>query len=163
MWTVVGLEDYLVNGQNPIFQIQNGDDRDEWWVWTGGSMGAILVVCVTLSIPSLGAAKFSLVFISTQLLAALIADTIGAFGFERVPLSLNTSSCHRVLGVVVSVLAAAVCNVKLPAWLRILNEWPSTCESTSTSQSSYSLSLSPIITKMPRRRNRRSSSSECLI
>ena len=48
-------------------------------------MGAILIVCVTCSLPKLGASTFSLVFISTQLASALVADAIGAFGFERLP------------------------------------------------------------------------------
>lgn len=142
MWAVVGLEDVLpIVESKPILEIQDGDGRDEWWMWTGGSMGAILIVCVTLSLPMLGAAKFSLIFTSTQLVSALIADTIGAFGFTPIP--LDASSHHRIFGVVLATLAAAVCDLKFPAWLRILNEWPS--DGKPTPKDTMPVPLSPVI------------------
>jgi transporter family-2 protein len=127
MWTIVGLQTWLVfDRSEPILVVRHDETGGgEWWLWTGGSMGALLIVCVTLSLPVLGAATFSLTFISTQLASAFFADVVGAFGF--IPIPLGESSRHRILGIILATSAAALCNLKLPAWLGALNGWPSDC------------------------------------
>jgi len=73
----------------------------EIWMWSGGLCGSILVTCNVYGIPILGAAAFSTVFLSTQLMTAFVYDSIGALGFE-----MKAVSAKRISGVVVAVTAA---------------------------------------------------------
>mmetsp|Transcript_64343 Transcript_64343/g.119605 ORF Transcript_64343/g.119605 Transcript_64343/m.119605 type:complete len:384 (-) Transcript_64343:221-1372(-) len=81
-------------------------DAGEAWMWTGGMLGATLVTCNVVAVPILGAAAFVTIFLAAQLTTAFVYDTIGAFGFDALDISMM-----RVAGVTLSVLASAVFNL----------------------------------------------------
>ena len=78
LWVCVAIE-YAAdpNASLPIYQSQEGETM-QWWAWTGGLFGALLICGITLGIPALGAVGFTLIFVSTQLVAAVIAGEICA-------------------------------------------------------------------------------------
>ena len=78
LWVCVAIE-YAAdpNASLPIYQPQEGETM-YWWAWTGGLFGALLICGITLGIPALGAVGFTLIFVSTQLVAAVVAGEICA-------------------------------------------------------------------------------------
>ena len=67
------------------------------WMWTGGLCGALAITGNIIGVAELGAAAYSAIFVSTQLLAAFVFDVIGAFGFDPVE-----ASRRRLLGVLLA-------------------------------------------------------------
>ena len=65
------------------------------WSWTGGIIGAGVVLCALIATPRLGAATTVMLFISGQLAASLLLDHHGWLGVPVHPIDLP-----RVLGVV---------------------------------------------------------------
>ena len=104
LWLCVGIE-YAVQDDGQIYQQppQIEDEKTgQWWVWMGGVFGGLLVSAVTMGIPALGAVPFTLIFVSTQLICAVLADAIGAFGFDIVP--LDAFGGRRLIGAVLAIL-----------------------------------------------------------
>ena len=58
-----------------------------WWSVLGGVIGAVFVAGGAILVPVTGAAVFFVCLIAGQLLGAVIADAIGAFGLEERALS----------------------------------------------------------------------------
>lgn len=83
LWVCVAIE-YAAdpNVSLPIYQSQEGETM-HWWAWTGGLFGALLICGITLGIPALGAVGFTLIFVSTQLIAAVVAGRIRALFSTR--------------------------------------------------------------------------------
>ena len=104
LWLCVGIE-YAVQYDGHIYQQppQIEDEKTgQWWVWMGGVFGGLLVSAVTMGIPALDAVPFTLIFVSTQLICAVLADAIGAFGFDIVP--LDAFGGRRLIGAVLAIL-----------------------------------------------------------
>jgi uncharacterized membrane protein YdcZ (DUF606 family) len=121
-WIAVVIE-YLVDvGDSPLYERHEAENDADyaWYMWLGGIFGAFLVTAVTVGIPALGAVAFTIIFISTQLVFALAADTFGAFDYPVIP--LNEGGVRRFIGAVVAVLAAAAYKVQPPAAWSCLQE-----------------------------------------
>lgn len=54
-----------------------------WWIWTGGAMGATLVLSGVMLSHRLGAAAFMSCIILGQLSASVVADHFGLAGFAQ--------------------------------------------------------------------------------
>jgi transporter family-2 protein len=65
------------------------------WTWTGGIIGAFVVLTALMATPRLGAATTVILFISGQVAASLLLDHNGWLGVPVHPIDLP-----RVLGVV---------------------------------------------------------------
>lgn len=90
----------------------------------GGMMGATLITCAVIGLPSLGAVAFTGIFISTQLLVATIFDATGAFGLDVVAVG-----ARRACGVLLAMVAAAAFQQSPPASMPWLSSWPSSSTS----------------------------------
>lgn len=77
-----------------------------WWTWTGGVIGAFVVLAALTAAPRLGSATTVALFIAGQLAASLVIDQQGLLGVPVHPLDAN-----RVLGV-----ACLVVGVVLIRW-----------------------------------------------
>ncbi|MBJ3775455.1 DMT family transporter [Acuticoccus mangrovi] len=64
-----------------------------WWVYLAGTVGAIFVAGGVVIAPVTGALLFFVCVVAGQLLGAMLADHIGAFGLE-----IRTISPMRILG-----------------------------------------------------------------
>jgi len=69
-----------------------------WWVWLGGFCGAFLVTVTIMAAPRLGATVMFAFFLTGQMLASLILDHFGLFGYPVQPINL-----WRTVGVVLLV------------------------------------------------------------
>jgi len=78
-------------------------EASEFWMFLGGACGGALVTCNAVGIPILGAAAFTTLFLSTQLVAAVICDATGAFGMPSKPITPL-----RLIGVLVAVCGAGL-------------------------------------------------------
>ncbi len=76
-----------------------------WWIWLGGFCGAFLVTVTIVSAPKLGATTMFAFLLGGQMLASLILDHFGIFGYPVQPISL-----WRVVGVLL--LCAGVLLIK---------------------------------------------------
>jgi transporter family-2 protein len=65
-----------------------------WWAWIGGAFGAYFVTAAILTVPRLGVVTAFAAMILGQMAAAMIIDSIGAFG---VP--VHSVNWQRVLAV----------------------------------------------------------------
>ncbi|RMG87277.1 MAG: DMT family transporter [Candidatus Dadabacteria bacterium] len=74
-----------------------------WWELTGGLIGAVYVASTIVVFPRLGTAAGMASVIAAQLVAGLLLDRAGAFGFERIPLGPS-----RVLGVGLLILGTVL-------------------------------------------------------
>ncbi len=74
-----------------------------WWELTGGLIGAVYVASTILVFPRLGTTAGMASVIAAQLVAGLLLDRVGAFGFERIPLGPA-----RVAGVAFLILGAVL-------------------------------------------------------
>jgi bacterial/archaeal transporter family-2 protein len=79
------------------------EGRLPWWSAIGGLGGAFLVLTQGLSAGVLGVAVFSIAVVTGQSLGALVIDTKGWLGVDRVPLRAT-----RFIGAVVVVLGVLV-------------------------------------------------------
>ena len=74
-----------------------------WWIWLGGSLGAVyLLLTVTFS-RQIGAAGWLGVVVTGQILTSVILDHFGLLGFEQ-----HSISWQRVGGVMLLLTGAAV-------------------------------------------------------
>lgn len=123
MWVLVFFEYVAFNGQEaPLFDQQVNEEDMMPWMWFGGVFGALIVASITIGIPVLGAVSFTVLFISTQLVSATVADAIGAFGYPVI--SLVSDGGRRLIGISVAVVAAAAFRYRPPSKMSFLNEWP---------------------------------------
>ena len=59
-----------------------------WWIWTGGFLGAFLVVASIILVPKLGAATMLGIMIAGQMGAGIVLDHFGLVGYELHPANL---------------------------------------------------------------------------
>ncbi|EGJ49931.1 DMT family transporter [Desulfocurvibacter africanus] len=67
--------------------------RAPWWVWIGGFMGAYVVASSVVLAPRLGATAMLALIVAGQMLASVVIDHYGWFGYRVDPVNLR-----RVLG-----------------------------------------------------------------
>lgn len=72
------------------------------WVWAGGAIGAVFVLCATVLVPRLGAAGLICLVVFGQLLGSLLFDHFGVLGASR------PVDAWRVLGAVLVALGAVL-------------------------------------------------------
>lgn len=60
----------------------------EWWLWTGGALGAFYVWTMVWTLPRLGALTALCALALGQILAAILLDRMGAFGLPIRDISL---------------------------------------------------------------------------
>jgi len=70
----------------------------QWWLWSGGLLGAFLVAITILLVPKLGAATLMGCMIAGQMLASLLLDHYGVVGYP-----VHPATIWRVLGVMLVV------------------------------------------------------------
>ena len=63
-------------------------ERFTWWHWTGGLLGAFMVLMAIISVPRLGGTTMFSLIIAGQLAASLVFDHFGLFGFAQHSISL---------------------------------------------------------------------------
>ncbi len=73
------------------------------WVWSGGVIGAFVVLSALIATPRLGSATTVALFIAGQLLASMVIDQLGLLGVPQHPLSAG-----RFVGVVLLVTGVAL-------------------------------------------------------
>ncbi|MDQ0285383.1 transporter family-2 protein [Desulfofundulus luciae] len=66
-----------------------------WWQLTGGLLGAGYVFLMLFTIPRLGAAMALLALITGQMAMGMIADSLGLFGLEQIPVNF-----YRLAGLI---------------------------------------------------------------
>jgi bacterial/archaeal transporter family-2 protein len=66
-----------------------------WWAWIGGLLGAAYVALVIWAVPKLGVVTMIAALVFGQLVAALVLDSVGAFGMP-----VTAISWQRVMSVV---------------------------------------------------------------
>lgn len=67
--------------------------RAPWWAWIGGFMGAYVVGSSVVLAPRLGATAMLALIVAGQMLASIVIDHFGWFGYRVDPVNLR-----RVLG-----------------------------------------------------------------
>ena len=72
------------------------------WVWTGGLIGALFVLCATVLVPKLGAAGLICLVVSGQLIGSLLFDHFGVLGPVR------PADAWRILGAVLVAVGAVL-------------------------------------------------------
>jgi transporter family-2 protein len=75
----------------------------QWWIWTGGLLGAFLVAVTIILVPELGAATMMAIMIAGQIIAGLILDHFGLVGYEEHPANI-----WRCLGAVLLVTGVVI-------------------------------------------------------
>ena len=81
--------------------------RVPWWQWTGGLLGAIYVAAAIVLAPRLGAAALLATIVAGQMMASLVLDHYGLFGFPVQPVSpLRISAVAMIIGGVLLLQAA---------------------------------------------------------
>ena len=73
----------------------------KWWELTGGALGALFVVAITVAVPRIGTTAAMVLIITAQLLVGMLLDHYGAFGFK-----VDVMTLRRLAGV--GLLAAGV-------------------------------------------------------
>ena len=58
-----------------------------WWAWPAGVCGAVFLLSQPIVLPRVGAATFTGLAVTAQVLMALTLDQLGALGLERHPAS----------------------------------------------------------------------------
>ena len=74
-----------------------------WWELTGGLLGAFFVTLTILIVPRIGTASAMAATIAAQLLAGLVLDHFGLFGFHVVPFDTR-----RAIGMLLLLLGAGL-------------------------------------------------------
>ena len=81
-----------------IFGVGKGDfakfTEIPWYGWLGGGLSAVIMFAVIAAMDKLGVGNATAVIILFQITAALIIDSFGLFGAEKLPFAWS-----RVLGV----------------------------------------------------------------
>lgn len=75
------------------------------WMWSGGVLGAFLVVVSILLAPEIGAANLMAFMITGQMVAGIVLDHFGLIGYE-----IHPTNIWRLIGVVL--LVAGVVLIK---------------------------------------------------
>lgn len=73
------------------------------WAWFGGVFAGYYLVASLIGIPKLGAAAVFSLVITGQMVAALILDSTGAFGVDRI-----SPSAFRVIGTLLMLIGAVL-------------------------------------------------------
>lgn len=73
----------IISEGTELFHLENMHT----WYWFSGIIGVGVVVCMTTGIKSLGATYAVSISLSAQLIFALLFDSIGLLGLEKVPFS----------------------------------------------------------------------------
>nr|WP_301173138.1 DMT family transporter [Brevibacillus nitrificans] len=73
----------------------------------GGVFGALIVFAVMKGITSIGPAYSVSILLISQLLVALVIDSLGLFGVEKVPLNLN-----KVMGIGIMIAGLIIFKLK---------------------------------------------------
>lgn len=68
--------------------------RVPWWGWSGGLFGAVYVGLAIVLVPQLGAATFTALLVSGQMIASVVMDHYGVMGLPQRSVDLP-----RLLGV----------------------------------------------------------------
>lgn len=97
---VVGLAGLVVVKQS--LQGMGGVVRQPVWLWTGGALGSIVVLAITVATPRIGVTPTIGVLIALNLAAGGLIDHFGWFGFDPTPLSST-----RVMGMLLLAVGAA--------------------------------------------------------
>ncbi len=87
----------LVSGRGTF----RGVSETAWWEWTGGILGAIFVSTTIVVVPRIGTAAAMAAIIAAQLIAGIILDHFGFFGFQGTPVDAK-----RVVGVLLLLAGA---------------------------------------------------------
>ena len=74
-----------------------------WWIWLGGSLGAVYIVLTVTYSPRLGAAGWVGVVVTGQILTSVLLDHFGLMGFRE-----HSISWMRAGGVALLLAGAAV-------------------------------------------------------
>ena len=77
--------------------------REPSWLWTGGVMGAVVVLAITIAAPRIGATATIAIIIAGNLVMAALIDRFGLFGLERVGLAWP-----RIVGIALLAAGAAL-------------------------------------------------------
>ena len=87
----------LVSGRGTF----RGVSETAWWEWTGGILGAIFVSTTIVVVPRIGTAAAMAAIIAAQLIAGIILDHFGFFGFQGTPVDAK-----RAVGVLLLLAGA---------------------------------------------------------
>jgi transporter family-2 protein len=98
---VVGVAGLLVVKQS--LQGIGNPTRQPVWLWSGGALGFVVVLAITVSTPRIGVTATIGILIALNLAVAGIIDHYGLFGFDRTPLTPP-----RVVGIVLLAAGAAL-------------------------------------------------------
>lgn len=74
-----------------------------WWVWTGGALGALIVVVSLVAVKQVGAAVLITATVLGQVTLALAMDHFGWLGISKVPMN-----GWRILGGILVCVGAAL-------------------------------------------------------
>jgi transporter family-2 protein len=77
--------------------------RQPVWLWTGGVLGSVVVLAITVASPRIGVTATIGILIALNLAVAALIDHFGLFGLDRTPLT-----SPRVAGIVLLALGAAL-------------------------------------------------------
>jgi bacterial/archaeal transporter family-2 protein len=97
----VGVAGLLVAKQS--FGGLGGVARQPVWLWTGGALGTVVVLAITVATPRIGVTATIGILIALNLAVAGVIDHFGFFGFDRAPLT-----SLRVAGIVLLAVGAAL-------------------------------------------------------
>lgn len=75
--------------------------------WLGGSLGVIIVFSVMKGITALGPAYSVALLLIAQLIVALLIDSFGLFGIEKVPFTMN-----KLFGIAIMIAGVIVFKLK---------------------------------------------------
>ncbi len=75
--------------------------RAPWWAWIGGFMGAYVVGSSVVLAPRLGATAMLALIVAGQMLASILIDHFGWFGYRADPVNLR-----RILGTLMLIAGA---------------------------------------------------------
>ncbi|MGO4371290.1 DMT family transporter [Paenibacillus sp. 2TAB19] len=75
--------------------------------WLGGSLGVIIVFSVMKGITALGPAYSVALLLIAQLIVALLIDSFGLFGIEKVPFTMN-----KMFGIAIMIAGVIVFKLK---------------------------------------------------
>ncbi|NIK79672.1 transporter family-2 protein [Paenibacillus castaneae] len=82
----------LIMEGSHLFMLQNMKP----WYWASGTIGVGVVICLVQGIKLLGATYAISIVLSSQLVFALLWDSLGLFGLEKIPFTFM-----QLIGVVV--------------------------------------------------------------
>jgi transporter family-2 protein len=74
-----------------------------WWIWTGGSIGAFIVVVTIITAPRLGAATMIACLVAGMMLAGLVLDHYGLVGYP-----VRETTQWRAMGAVLLTLGVVL-------------------------------------------------------